>query len=100
MMKLEWTLRAREDLRAVGRYIARDNPKAARAWVARLVAAAREAAAAPRVGRIVPEIGNPEYREVLVRTYRIVYRIERDGKAIVVLMVFEGHKLLDSSAIE
>jgi toxin ParE1/3/4 len=94
-MKLEWTLRAREDLRAVGRYIARDNPKAAR-----LVAAARKVAAAPRVGRIVPEIGNPEYREVLVRTYRIVYRIERDGKAIVVLMVFEGHKLLDSSAIE
>ena len=99
-MKLTWTLRAREDLRAVGRYIARDNPKAARAWVARLVAAGRRAAAAPRSGRIVPEIGNPDYREVLVRTYRIVYRIERDRKAIVVLMVFEGHKLLDFSAIE
>jgi plasmid stabilization system protein ParE len=68
--------------------------------VARLVAAARKAASAPRGGRIVPEIGNPEYREVLVRAYRIVYRIERDGEAIVVLMVFEGHKLLDSSAIE
>jgi toxin ParE1/3/4 len=99
-MKLRWSLRAREDLRAVGRYIARDNPKAARAWVARLTAAARTAANLPRAGRIVPEIANPDYREVLLRSYRIVYRIERDGKSIVVLMVFEGHKLLDPSGIE
>ncbi len=87
-------------LLAVGRYIARDNPKAARAWVASLTAAARAAAAAPHAGRIVPEIGNPGYREVLVHSYRIVYRIERDGNAIVVLTVFEGHKLLDPSIVE
>ena len=56
-------------------------------------------ASAPRSGRMLPELGHSDYREVLVRSYRIVYRIERDGKAILVLMVFEGHKLLDPGGL-
>lgn len=46
----------------------------------------------PNAGRIVPEVGRPDVREVLLRTYRIVYRVVDDG--IVVLTLFEGHRLL------
>jgi len=34
-VKLRWTGRARDDLVAIGLHIARDNPTAARRWVAR-----------------------------------------------------------------
>jgi len=91
-MKLRWAARARSDIKEIGRFIARDRPAAARGWVARLQDRARPAARTPRAGRVVPEIGDPEVREVLVEHYRIVYRIR--GKAIEILTVFEGHRLL------
>ena len=91
-MKLRWTERARRDLLDIGDYIARDNRTAARAWVERLRNRARKAAHAPQAGRVVPEFGRDDVREVFLRTYRIVYRIRED--AIHVLTVFEGHKLL------
>ncbi len=46
----------------------------------------------PRAGRIVPELGREDIREVLEGTYRIVYQIK--GSTIDVLVVFEGHRLL------
>lgn len=93
-MRLLWTARARRDLLAIGRYIARDNPTTARSWVERLRERARRAAEAPEAGRIVPEIHRPDVREVFLRTYRIVYRTRDD--TIEVLTVFEGHRRLDT----
>ena len=89
---LRWTERAVADLFAIGDYIALDDPGAARSWVERLRKRAEKAAVLPSAARVVPEIGRSDVREVFVRTYRIVYRIVDDG--IVVLTVFEGHRLL------
>lgn len=93
-MKLRWTGRARRDLVEIGAYIARDNRGAARRWVERLRERARKAAGAPRTGRVVPELGRDEVREVFLETYRIVYEIRED--AVYVLTVFEGHRLFRS----
>ncbi len=46
----------------------------------------------PYAGRVVPEIGWRDIREVFLRRCRSVYRAMANG--IVVLTVFEGHKLL------
>lgn len=89
---LRWTERAARDLTAIGEYIAADNP-AARAWVEKLRQRALEASKMPRTGRIVPEIARHDVREVFQRTCRIVYRVVDDG--IVVLTVFEGHRLVE-----
>jgi plasmid stabilization system protein ParE len=92
MSRLRWTLRAQSDLLEIARFIARDNPEAARRWVAMLRKRARAAARMPRAGRRVPELGRDDVREVVVRRYRIVYQIAPDG--IVVLVVFESHRQL------
>ena len=86
-----WTERALSDLEAIGDFIAVDNPVAAERWVGVLMAAAQRAAVAPRAGRRVPELGRDDVREVLKRTYRIVYRVKRGS--VQVLPVFEGHRL-------
>lgn len=91
-MSLRWTQRAADDLVAIGEYIAADDPAAARAWVERLRQRAVRASRAPRAGRVVPELGREDGREVFQRSYRIVYRVVDRG--IVVLTVFEGHRLL------
>jgi len=89
---LRWTERAAADLFAIGEYIAADNLAAARSWVERLRQQAVKASKVPRAERVEPEIGREEVREAFLGTYRIVYRVVDDG--IVVLTVFEGHRLL------
>ncbi|MDQ2695860.1 MAG: type II toxin-antitoxin system RelE/ParE family toxin [Pseudomonadota bacterium] len=96
-MKLLWTHRARRDLIAIGRYIARDSPAAARQWVEQLRQRMGKAAETPLAGRVVPELGQKEIREVFLRNYRIVYRVQQE--AVVILTVFEGHRLLRIEAL-
>ena len=88
--RLAWTNRALADLEAIGDYIARDNPAAARRWVARLIAAAETFAAAPLAGRRVPELGRDDVREAIVRRYRVVYRVIKNR--VEILTLFEGHR--------
>jgi toxin ParE1/3/4 len=95
--RVRWTHRSIADLRAIGRYIAEDDPGAARQWVERLRRRVHDAATTPRAGRRVPEIEREDIREVLLRSYRIVYRVGRGG--IEVLTVLEGHRLLPKGAI-
>lgn len=89
---LRWTERAARDLMEIGAYIAESDPTAARAWVERLRQRALEASKMPRTGRVVPEVARDDVREVFERSYRVVYRVVDEG--IVVLTVFEGHRLL------
>ena len=65
---------------------------------AKLRARAKLAAAAPKAGRVVPEYGRKEIREVFERSYRILYEITKG--AIVVLAVFEGHRRLPDAVGE
>lgn len=87
---LFWTHRAIADLDAIGDYIARDAPAAAERWLTRLIGAAERAARVPLAGRRVPELPRDDIREVLLRSYRIVYRVDGDG--VTILTVFEGHR--------
>lgn len=93
-MNVRWTSRARQDLIEIGRYIARDSPATSRRWVDRLVRKAWQATKFPRAGRIVPEIGRSDVREVFLGTYRLVYLLKEHE--LWVLTVFEGHRSLPS----
>ena len=97
-MKLRWSARAHRDLHEISDYIAADAPDAARRWIERLRERARKAADLPNAGRHVPELSSEDVREVFVRSYRIVYRIEARG--ILVLTVIEGHVQLTEGRLE
>ncbi len=91
-LEIHWSDRAKDDLAAIGEYIAAYDPVAAMRWVDRLIADVERAAEMPLAGRVVPEHADRgDFREVFRRTYRIVYRV-RD-EAIDVLTIFEGHRL-------
>jgi toxin ParE1/3/4 len=91
-LAVEFSANAQVDLEDIALYIARDNPLAAEAWVQKLIVTAEKAAMLPRAGRVVPELEDPDIREVFLKSYRIVYRV--DPKRILVLTVFEGHRKL------
>ena len=90
-MKLFWTETARQDLQAIRRYIAADNPTATKRWVNRLRERTRNTLRSPLAGRKVPEFLRDDIRELIEGNYRIVYKIFEDR--LVILTVFEGHQL-------
>jgi plasmid stabilization system protein ParE len=76
--------RAERDLKSVAFFIARrSSVDIAERFGTRLIDRALTLATMPERGRIVPELGNPEIREIIFKSYRIVYRI-RSGTVEVI----------------
>ena len=92
MTQVRWTGQAVEDLQSIRRFIERDSPRYGRLVVERLYEATERLALFPRSGRMVPEVGREEIRELIVGDYRVVYRLE--SHAAVLLTVFRGSRLL------
>ncbi len=70
---------ARTDLRSIVRYISFDAPDRALQFGQFLVSNTKVLAQFPELGRVVPEFGDDFIREIIVRSYRIVYRLDLRG---------------------
>jgi plasmid stabilization system protein ParE len=88
--KVVWTLRSREDLRAISIFIARDNPAAALQLGDVIFQRMDSLRSFPELGRVVPERGEPNIREIVVGNYRVVYRFRREQKTVEILRVWHG----------
>ena len=91
-MKLSWTREALKKLIEIEEFIAQDSPNRAVDFIDHLVERSSLILDNPEIGRIVPEISNVSLRELLIESYRLVYRIKTTE--IEILTVFEGHRLL------
>ncbi len=92
MAAVKWTEPARNDLSEIYDFIARDSPGAAQALVERVLNATEQLASFPESGRIVPELPDLGYRELIVGSYRVIYRIE--GNTLWIAVVAHGRRLL------
>jgi len=86
-----WSPQAVEDVESIRDYISRDSPHFGALVAQRVVDAVERLRRLPQSGRIVPEFGTEELREVLWRSYRIVYRTS--PTAVEVVTVFHGARL-------
>jgi toxin ParE1/3/4 len=91
-----WTEGALKDLDQAAEFIARDSKFYAAAFVREARQAARSLKRFAERGRVVPELGKPEIRELFIRRYRLVYKIEAANKIYVVRFI---HGARDFSAI-
>jgi toxin ParE1/3/4 len=66
---------AQADLADIVKYIARHNPDAAARLGFELITRVESLASFPEIGRIVPEFRQQNLREVICRSYRIIYRL-------------------------
>ena len=82
--------RAIQDLQEIVRYISFDNSVRAESFGRELIAKTRLLAAFPEMGRVVPEFGEPNVRELIHLSYRIVYRIEREKQLIKISRFWHG----------
>ena len=74
MAEIIWTEQALDDIDAIASYIARDSLYYAKIHTQRIFEAVRRLESFPKSGRVVPELNDPQIREVILGNYRIIYR--------------------------
>ena len=99
--KVAWTESAALDLDAIVRFIATDAPLNALKVLSKIRGATDGLVRFPERGRVVPELaenGIVAYRELVVRPYRIVYRMH--GRDVYILTVIDGRRDVEDLLLE
>lgn len=92
-MRVVWSPLALKRVEDIARVIAADRPDAAAHWVRSVFARVAQLRQYPESGRMVPEFGRPEVRELPYPPHRIIYRVE--PKRVLVLTVRHGREELE-----
>ncbi len=80
MGKVVWSPTAYKDLDLIAEYIARDSIDRAAFFVTKLMTQADHVLVSyPNSGRIIPEMNDESWRELIYGAYRIMYRIKENG---------------------
>lgn len=91
-MKLVWSPLAVERASEIIDYIVQDKPLAAEKWIQTIFAKVEHLRLNPEIGRIVPEINDRQFRELIYGNYRIIYYI--GAKQISILTIRHGKQVL------
>lgn len=93
-----WSEPAKADLRALHDFIAHDSRHYAKKVTQDIAAKTDILNELPHIGRVVPELGNEDIRELSLYSYRILYAIK--GQNIFVLAVIHKRRDLQPEIIE
>jgi plasmid stabilization system protein ParE len=88
--KIIWSSRGIDTLGELVEYIARDNSIAARKMGEAVFQKASLLGQHPRLGKVFAELNHDDVREILVRPYRIVYRVQDSNRTVTILTVWHG----------
>jgi plasmid stabilization system protein ParE len=91
-MKIIWSPLAIDRASEIAEYIATDKPSASDKWINTVFSKVEQLKSSPKIGRIVPEIGNDQFRELIYGNYRIIYRVEK--KQVSILTIRHGKQIL------
>lgn len=94
MATLKWRPQALNDLESIEEYYEDTAPDYASLLVEEILEQAAQLETFPRMGRVVPEIGDEAIREILYREYRIIYVVDAGDTAVEVLTVVHSSQHL------
>ena len=96
--EIRWAKKAVLQVKRIGEDIEVDSPWQAERIVKLLYSTPEKLRWSPRKGKIVPEFGDPDLREVTVYSWRFIYRI-LDEETLEVAAVVHGRRLLRRSLL-
>ncbi|MFQ5865264.1 MAG: type II toxin-antitoxin system RelE/ParE family toxin [bacterium] len=76
-MRVVWTQEALDRLSDIEDFISQDSPQRAARFVSYLIEKGESVSENPRIGRILPEISNPNIREIIAKKQSAKYRIDK-----------------------
>jgi addiction module RelE/StbE family toxin len=88
--KIIWSEQARDDLQAIVLFIAQDNPPVAESFGCLLMSKVDVLAQFPLIGRVVPEENDETVRELIFRSYRIIYKVLEKKQMVAIARVWHG----------
>jgi len=97
-MRIIWAPLAVDRASEIADYIAQDKPSAAEKWIDTVFSKVEQLKSSPEIGRIVPEINDSQFRELIYGNYRIIYRIET--KQISIITIRHGRQILPINEIK
>ena len=97
-VEIVWSQLALDDLTSIRDFIARTSPRYAHITANRLVESVDRLAVFPESGRVVPELGEPNVREVIHGAYRVMYE-RREPDRIEILTVFRASRAFPNTAL-
>jgi len=97
MVKIIWTNNALQDLEEIAEFIEKDSPHYAKVTIRALYNCMKILKDQPKLGRIVPEIGSVEFRELIRGNYRIIY--QESTESIFILTVHHSSRDLSQRSI-
>ena len=96
-MKVIWSRESLKRLLEIENFIAIDNIEKAETFTDFLITKSYLIEENPKIGRMVPEFSDPDLRELILKGYRLVYRI--GSNQIEIVTVFESHRQMRKSEI-
>lgn len=96
-MRVTWTEHAHAQLDEAMAFIGRDRPDTAMLWLERILDAGESVSELADRGRVVPEAGRDEVRELLISPYRLIYR--GDPNVVTVTMVVHERRELKAEDV-
>ncbi len=81
-----WSTPARNDLKQIYDYIAKDSKYYATNVVEKIITKAENLNEFPEIGRVVPEIGDENVRELIIYSYRLIYEVVPDNVQILAII--------------
>lgn len=93
-----WSNPAKADLRSIHDFIAHDSRHYAKQVTQDMAAKTDILDELPRVGKVIPELGDDNLRELHLYSYRILYEIRTQG--VFVLAVIHKRREFDPQMID
>ncbi|HEX5151711.1 MAG TPA: type II toxin-antitoxin system RelE/ParE family toxin [Parafilimonas sp.] len=78
MASITWTENALNDIDNNASFISKDSEFYAKQFVKKLINATLKLKSFPEIGKTIRELPQSNYREILFRKYRIIYKIDDD----------------------
>jgi len=75
MVEIRWAKRSITDIELIAEYISKDSVKYAELQVKLFFAVEQKLIQFPNLGRIVPELNRKNTREIIIGSYRLIYKI-------------------------
>lgn len=92
MVRIRWSEDSIESLKNICQYIAQDSPYYAMVFRDRIFEIVEHLETFPNMGRHVPESDEDKVREIIYKSYRIIYRL-KEGR-LEIITIIHGSRLL------
>jgi len=97
--RIIWSDRAFEDLTMIYDYIARDSQRYAQVKIKLIQSKLLALIDYPSLGRLVPELPDSIYREIIIENYRVIYRINDGDSLIIIIAIVHCRQMIENELL-